>query len=72
MTKSEYKAARRLIRDNGRYALRWLSDVIRDEFDHLLFNIQDSNDYLAERSDVVKYCKREKIAYNFRHLALFK
>jgi hypothetical protein len=72
MNKSDYKKARRLLRDNGRYALRWFDAPVREEFDHLLFNIQDSTDYLAERADVVKYCKREKLAYNFRNLALFK
>ena len=71
MTKSEYKAARRLIRDNGRYALRYLDDSIREEFDHLLFNIQDSTDYLLERQDIVTHCRRENIYFNFRHLALF-
>ena len=69
MKRTEYKAFRRLIRDNGRYALNWIKGAARDELDHLLFNIQDSKDLLAERADIVAYCKREGVAYNFRHLA---
>lgn len=69
MTRNEYKTARRLIRDNGRYALNWIKEQARIELDHLLFNIQDSKDWLAERADIVAYCQRENISYNFRNLA---
>lgn len=69
MNKQEYKAARRLIRDNGRYALRWLSAGVREAMDNLLFNVQDSKDLLAERADIVAYCNREGVDYNFRQLA---
>lgn len=58
MTKAQYRQARRLIRDNGRYALNWLDGATRAAFDHLLFN-QDSTDWLAERADIVGWCKRE-------------
>lgn len=70
MTKQEYREQRRLLRDNGRYALNWMSDELREQWDHLLFNIQDSKDELQERQDVVAWCKREKIEYNFRHLSV--
>lgn len=69
MTRNEYKAARRLIRDNGRYALNWIKGQVREELDHLLFNIQDSKDLLAERASIIAYCNRENVSYNFRHLA---
>lgn len=69
MTRNEYKAARRLIRDNGRYALNWIEGSAREELDHLLFNIQDSKDLLEERASIIAYCNRENFAYNFRHLA---
>lgn len=69
MTRTEYFETRRLIRDNGRYALNWIKGQLREEWDHLLFNIQDSNDDLAERADIVAWCNRENVFYNFRHLA---
>ena len=68
MNKQQYKKARRLIRDNGRYALKWF-DVSTKSIYNSLLNIQDSTDLLAERQDFVAYCKREGIKYNFRHLA---
>ena len=69
MNRTQYRQARRLIRDNGRYALKWLNAQAREAFGHLLFNIQDSKDLLAERQDIVAWCKRDGVAYNFRHLA---
>ena len=69
MNRKEYKAARRLLRDNGRYALNWIKGQARIELDHLLFNIQDSKDLLAERADIVAYCQRENLSYTFRNLA---
>jgi hypothetical protein len=69
MTRTQYLKARRLIRDNGRYALNCLKGQIREDWDHLLFNIQDSKDLLAERQDIVAWCNRYGVAYNFRHLA---
>jgi len=69
MTRTQYRQARRLIRDNGRYALNWFDAETRAAFDHLLFNIQDSTDQLAERAQIVGWCTREGVDYNFRHLA---
>jgi hypothetical protein len=67
MTKTQYRAARRLVRDNGRYSLAWLSESVRQEMDHLLVNVQDATDWLAERADIVGHCSREGIACNVRH-----
>lgn len=69
MTRTEYRQHRRLLRDNGRYALNWIKGAAREQLDHLLFNIQDSKDRLAERADIVAYCKREGIACTPRHTA---
>ena len=69
MNRQQYKQARRLIRDNGRYALNWFDETTRSVFDFLLY-IQDSTDRLAERQDFASYCKREGIKYNFKHLAI--
>lgn len=59
MTRTEYRRARRLLRENGRYALRWLDDKTKAAMMHLLFNVQDAQDWLAERADIVGYCRRE-------------
>ena len=63
MNKQQYRVVRRTIRDNGRYVYKYfgdLGDKLRD--------LADSQDYLAERADIVAYCKREQIQVNFRHL----
>ena len=65
MTRTEYRKARRLIRDNGRYALRWLAATVSAEMDQLL-TIKDSTDRLAERASIIAYCKREGLACNVR------
>ncbi|CAB3972286.1 MULTISPECIES: hypothetical protein [Burkholderia] len=69
MNRIEYRNARRLIRDNGRYALRWLPAEQRDALDHLMFNIQDSTDQLAERADIIAHCQREGAYCTPRHTA---
>lgn len=40
MTKQTYRAARRLLRANGRYALRWLPNDVAQVMDHLMFTHQ--------------------------------
>ncbi len=65
MNKTEYLKARRLIRDNGRYALRWLGAEAAKVMDALVYG--QSCDWLAERADIVAYCKREGLACNVRH-----
>lgn len=68
MTRTEYRKARRLIRDNGRYALRWMRADVFAVMDTLLA-IQDSADRLAVRADIVAYCRRQGIACNPRQTA---
>lgn len=65
MTKAEYRKARRLIRDNGRYALRWLVPEVAKVMDVLVFGQQC--DWLAERADIVGYCRREGVPCTVRH-----
>lgn len=67
MDRKTYTTTRRMIRDNGRYALNWMAPELRAKWDHLLFNIQDTSDWLAERADIVAWCKREGVACNVRH-----
>lgn len=69
ITRQEYKAGRRFLRDNGFSVIHWLSPQQIFVFSELRV-IQNSQDSLKERADVVAWCKREGISYNFRHLAL--
>ncbi len=69
MNRTQYRQARRMIRDNGRSILGSFKGQIRKELDILLFNIQDSKDDLAERQDIVSWCNRSGISYTFRNLA---
>ena len=66
MNKSQYRAMRKLIRANGKYALRWLKGQALEIAD-ALYNCQ-ADDKLAERQDVVKWCQSSGIAYNFRQI----
>lgn len=66
MNRKTYQTTRRMIRDNGRYALNWMTPELRAQWDHLLFNIQDTNDWLSERADIVAWCNREGVACNPR------
>jgi len=68
ITRQEYKAARRFIRDNGYSVLHWLSPREEIVFSALR-DIQNEQDSLKERADIVAWCKREGISYNFHHLA---
>lgn len=67
MNRTQYKTARRVIRDNGRFALKWLNKEAAQIFDFLFFS--QKGDALAERADIVAYCKREGLACNLRHTA---
>lgn len=66
MNRRAYRAARRLVRDNGRAALRWLPEVERQEMDALLL-AQAATDRLAERAAIIAYCQREGLHCNIRH-----
>lgn len=48
MSKTDYKKARRLLRDNGRYALRWLPADQAAVMERLMFS--KTRDELAERA----------------------
>ena len=66
MTKTEYRKARRLVRDNGRYALRWLNETGRAVFEQLM---DAPMDRLAERADIVQWCHRNGVEVNPRQTA---
>ena len=68
ITKAEYRKARRLIRENGRCAFRWLTPEVFVVMD-ILQVIQDGKDRLAERADIVAYCARQGIRCNPRQTA---
>ena len=57
MTRTQYRTARRMLRDNGRAALKWLDTKARTAMERLLAE-QKTQDMLAERADVVAYCQR--------------
>ena len=63
MTRTEYRKARRLYRDNGRYSLRWMTDSTRAVFEQL----EAGTDHLAERASIVAYCRRVGCECNVRH-----
>ena len=49
MTRTQYRQARRLIRDNGRFALRWLPKEHAAAMESVLFRHPQDN--LAERAN---------------------
>lgn len=55
MNKSQYRAARRLIRDNGMSALRWMDDDTAPIMDVLA---SQPGDDLAERAAIVEFSAR--------------
>ena len=62
MTKTEYKQARQLIRANGNYALRWLSNDVAATFKKLL---NAKPDYLADRLHDAKFLSaKQNIDFN--------
>lgn len=61
MNRTEYRQARRLIRDNGTAAYRWLGAV-----GEALRNLANEQDWLRERAGIVAWCKREGCACNPR------
>ncbi|MBS0571870.1 MAG: hypothetical protein JSS08_01255 [Proteobacteria bacterium] len=67
MSRQEYRKARKLIRENGRFAIRWLNPQAADIMDVLFFG--QIKDRLAERADIVAYCKREGLYCNPRMTA---
>lgn len=57
MNRTQYRLARRLIRDNGRAALKWLDTKAREAMERLI-NEGHATDALAQRADIVAYCQR--------------
>ena len=49
MNRTQYRQARRMCRDNGRYALQWLPQEQAAVMDAVMF--KKSNDLIAERAD---------------------
>lgn len=47
ITRTQYKKARRLLRDNGKYALRWMDADTRATME-LVINASDERDNLAD------------------------
>ena len=68
ISRTEYRKARRLIRDNGRYALRWMPAEVFAVMD-VLETMKGSTDQLTERAAIVAHCKREGIQCNARQTA---
>lgn len=52
MTRSEYRKARRLVRSNGLYALRWLTP---DHAGAMFAISRPAGDYLALRADLARH-----------------
>lgn len=65
MTRTEYRKARRLCRENGRYALLWLTDEQAAVMTRVMF--AQPTDHLAERADIIAWCKREGFECTPRH-----
>ena len=57
MNRTQYRQARRLLRDNGRFALKWLDTKGREVMERLL-DEHKAQDALAERADILAYCQR--------------
>ena len=66
MNKQEYRVSRRLVRDNGSYALVWMSKEDAQVWEQLL-DIRHEQDPLQERAATVNYCRLAGIECNIRH-----
>lgn len=53
MNRTQYRAARRLVRDNGRFALRWLP---ADQAEAMNALLAKPTDLIAERADCYALC----------------
>jgi hypothetical protein len=61
MTKQQYRRARRMIRDNGRSAYAWIAQQMGGDWTvaNKLRDLADAQDWMAERADIVGWCKRK-------------
>lgn len=66
MNRKEYISARRILRDNGNYALRWFKDDIKADMLKLQ-TIRRTPDELSERADRVKWCKQNNISFKLKN-----
>lgn len=60
MTRTQYKAARRILRENGRNALRWLTEPVRQSMERVL-DMQLRQDDLKQRAEIVRWCNQQGI-----------
>lgn len=67
MTRTQYRRARRLIRDNGRTAYTWIAKTYGWVLADKLRDLNDAQDWLKEREDIVAYCRRKGLATTPRH-----
>ena len=68
ISKIQYKAARKLLRENGKSALRWMTPEVREAMEQVIA-MGEATDQLTERAGVIDYCKREDWACTPRHTA---
>lgn len=68
LNKSEYRKARRLLRDNGSAALRWLDGLTRVVMQRLI-DQQKARDTLAERADILQHCRSMELTCTPMHTA---
>lgn len=67
VTRTDYRKARRLMRDNGRSAINWMPPHVAKVMDVLTWG--QGVDRLAERAEIVSWCRREGIECNPRQTA---
>jgi len=70
MTRIEYREYRTLIRENGRFALRWMPPRIRTAFEALIEG-QDAEDPLEQRKAVLQDFADEGIRCTPRQIHSF-
>lgn len=68
MNRTQYRQARRLIRDNGRAALKWLDTKAREAMERLI-ELANAKDALAERADILEHCQHLEIHCTPMHTA---
>ena len=66
MNKQQYRVSRKLVRENGQYALCWMPSADAEIWEDLL-DIRNQRDPLQERAAIINYCQLAKIPCNVRH-----
>lgn len=67
MTRTQYRNARRLVRDNGHAAYAWIAKSYGQAFADKLLDLQVERDWLQERANIVAWCKAEGATCTVRH-----